>query len=71
MSSDAASRRSLLGLAGVASLCCLAPGTAAVSGGVAASGLGAGLGQVAVTVLTLGVIGSVLRWRRNCSRCEA
>lgn len=71
MSSEATSRRSLLGLAGVASLCCLAPSTAAVSGGVAAGGLAAGLGQVAVTVLTLGVIGLLVSWRSDCSSCEA
>ncbi|QFU83152.1 hypothetical protein [Natronorubrum aibiense] len=70
MNSESASRGSLLGLAGLASLCCLGPGAMAVTGGVTATGLGAGLGQVLVTVLTLSVVGVVLRRRTGCSTCE-
>lgn len=61
----------LLGLGGLASLCCL--GTAAVSGaatvggaalagGAVAGGLGAGLAQVLVTVATVAALG--LAWGR-------
>ena len=70
MDSDTASRRSLLGLAGATSLCCLAPSAVAATGGGAAVGLGAGLGQLAVTVVTLGIIGAVVRWRTGCSACD-
>ncbi|TYT61303.1 hypothetical protein FYC77_14430 [Natrialba swarupiae] len=72
MDSKTASRRSLLGLAGATSLCCLAfaPGTVGLAGGGAAAGLGAGLGQIVATVLTLAVIGFVIRWRTTCSTCE-
>ncbi|OVE84261.1 hypothetical protein [Natronolimnobius baerhuensis] len=70
MGSERASRRSLLGLAGVASLCCLAPGAAAVAGGGVAAGAGAGLGQVLVTVATLAGIGLVVRWRTGCAGCD-
>ncbi|WP_132059309.1 hypothetical protein [Halorussus amylolyticus] len=59
----------LLGLGGVASLCCLgsaavggaAIGGAAVTGGAVAGGLGAGLVQVLVTVLTVALLG--LGWK--------
>ncbi|WP_083902480.1 hypothetical protein [Natronorubrum sulfidifaciens] len=70
MSTDSASRGSLLGLAGLASLCCVAPGAMAVTGGVTAGGLGAGLGQMLVTVVTLAAIGVVARRRTDCSACE-
>ncbi len=72
MDAKTASRRSLFGLAGAASLCCLAlaPGAVGLAGGGAAAGLGAGLGQIIVTVLTLGVIGFVVRWRTSCSDCK-
>ena len=70
MSSETASRRTWLGLAGVASLCCLAPGAVAATGGAASIGMGAGLAQVAVTVLTLGLIGLVIQWWTGCSRCR-
>lgn len=74
--SDSASRRSLLGLGGLASLCCLGTGAAVVGGGAAAgggaavAGAGGGLVQIAVTVMTLAVIGVVLRWRSGCSDCS-
>ncbi len=46
------------------------PGTVGLAGGGAAAGLGAGLGQIVATVLTLAVIGFVIRWRTTCSTCE-
>ncbi|ELY50208.1 hypothetical protein [Natronolimnohabitans innermongolicus] len=72
MDSKTASRRSLFGLAGAASLCCLAlaPGAVGLAGGGAAAGLGAGLSQIAVTVLTLALLGFVVRWRTGCSNCD-
>ncbi|MEY7851097.1 hypothetical protein AB7C87_18055 [Natrarchaeobius sp. A-rgal3] len=70
MDSETASHRSLLALAGGASLCCLAPGAVATAGGGAAVGLAAGLGQVVVTALTLAIIGLVVSWRRDCSTCD-
>ncbi|ADD07255.1 uncharacterized protein Nmag_3713 (plasmid) [Natrialba magadii ATCC 43099] len=72
MDSETASRRSLFGLAGAASLCCLvfAPGAVSLAGGGAAAGLGAGLGQIIVTVLTLALVSVVVRWRTGCSSCE-
>lgn len=65
----------LLGLGGLASLCCIGGsavggaavggavigGTALASGGIV-GGLGAGVAQVVVTVLTMGIIGLVW-WR--------
>ncbi|MFP8953461.1 hypothetical protein ACLI4Z_10865 [Natrialbaceae archaeon A-arb3/5] len=69
MDSETASRQSLLGIAGLASLCCVAPGAAAVSGGVAAGGLGAGIGQAVATVLALAIVGLVVRWRTDCTDC--
>ncbi len=57
----------LLGLGGVASLCCIgttaggaAVGGAALAGGAIAGGFGAGAVEVLVTVLTIGVVG--LAW---------
>lgn len=55
----------LLGLGGLASLCCV--GTSAVAGaallsGATAGGLGAGALQVLVTMLTVGLIG--LAWQQ-------
>ncbi|ELY58539.1 hypothetical protein [Natronococcus jeotgali] len=67
--SETASRRAKLGLAGLASLCCLGPGATAVSGGALAYGLAAGGAQLLVTALALGGIGLVVR-RRNCSTCS-
>ena len=55
----------LLGLGGVASLCCVgttAVGGAAVAGGAVAGGLGAGVAQVLVTVVTVAALG--LAWRQ-------
>jgi hypothetical protein len=63
MASD--SRWAVLGLGGVASLCCLgsaAVGGAALTGGAVAGGLGANLAQVLVTVATVAALGLV--WRR-------
>ncbi|MFP9190754.1 hypothetical protein ACLI4Q_03675 [Natrialbaceae archaeon A-CW1-1] len=71
MDSDAASRRSILGLSGVASLCCLAPGAFAATGGGLAGVLGAGGTQILVTILTLGAIGHVIRHRTGCTDCES
>ncbi len=75
MDSGSASRRSLLGLAGLAGLCCvgtsgLVVGGAAVAGGTAVGGASSALAQSAVTVVTLGIIGAVLRFRTRCSDCE-
>lgn len=66
MADDSASRWSVLGLGGLASLCCLGPGAAAVGGGATAGALGLGLLQVGVTILTLAVV----RWRLDCSTCS-
>jgi len=65
----------LLGLGGVASLCCIGTtavggaavggatvGGAALAGGAVAGGLGAGVVQVLVTVVTVGVV-SVAWWQ--------
>lgn len=57
----------LLGLGGVASLCCLgttAVGGAAITSGAVAGGLGADALQVLVTVATVALLGLALRWRR-------
>ncbi|MCU4744559.1 hypothetical protein OB955_25390 [Halobacteria archaeon AArc-m2/3/4] len=70
MDSDSASRRSQVGLAGLASLCCVGPGTAAVTGGAGASGLGVGIAQAVVIALALGVAALVLRHRTDCSACD-
>jgi hypothetical protein len=54
---------SLLGIGGVASLCCIggsAVGGAALATGAVAGGAGASIAQVLVTVLTVGVLG--LAW---------
>jgi len=55
---------SLLGLGGVLSLCCVfAPAAAGAAGGAAAGGatasVGGGLVQVAVSAVTVGVLGAV------------
>ncbi|MFC4541357.1 hypothetical protein ACFO5R_05390 [Halosolutus amylolyticus] len=71
MDSETASRRSKLGLAGLASLCCVGPGTAAVTGGLTVGGLGGGLAPVAVTALVLAVGAIVVRRRTGCSTCES
>jgi len=55
----------LLGIGGVASLCCIggsAVGGAALATGAGAGGLGANIVQVLVTVLTVGVLG--FAWTR-------
>ncbi|MFD1562324.1 hypothetical protein ACFR99_01895 [Haloarchaeobius amylolyticus] len=77
MDSDAASRRSLWGLATLASFCCVGSGTVAVAGGTAVAGgaavggLSSGVVQLVVSIVTLGLIGLVLRVRSGCSDCEA
>ena len=66
-------RWGLLGVGGLASLCCVgtsAVAGAAVTGGVVAGGLGAGLVQVLVTVLTVGVLGLAWRWRSGSGKRE-
>ena len=72
---DSGPRWSLLGLAGVGSLCCIVAPTVNVASGVtAASGataaVGGGLVQILVTALTVGAIGLVVRYRmdRSCER---
>ncbi|UPW01524.1 hypothetical protein M0R88_05320 [Halorussus gelatinilyticus] len=53
----------LLGIGGLASLCCVgtsAVGGAALASGAVAGGLGANVAQVLVTVLTVGLLG--LAW---------
>jgi hypothetical protein len=69
MDDESASSGSVLGLAGLASLCCLGPGTAAVASGAAASGLGGDLVEIAVTALVLGAVAVVIRRRTRCA-CE-
>jgi precorrin-3B methylase len=74
-SGDSGSRWSVLGLAGVGSLCCIVAPTISVASGVtAASGataaIGGGLVQILVTALTVGAIGLAVRYRtdRSCER---
>ena len=50
----------LLGIGGLASLCCVgtsAVGGAALASGAVAGGVGANVAQVLVTVLTVGILG--------------
>ena len=70
MDDETAKRRSMVGLAGLASLCCLGPGTAAVTGGVAAGGAGAGLVETAAVALALGVAVFAIRRRTGCGACD-
>ncbi len=70
MDSDATSRRTLLGVAGVASLCCVGPGAMAVTGGTTV-GLVAGLAQGLVVFAVLGVVALLFRLRSACSSCDA
>ncbi|UHQ98384.1 hypothetical protein HYG81_20205 (plasmid) [Natrinema zhouii] len=60
------SDQSLLGLAGLASLCCVGPGTAALTGGTSV-GIIAGIVQGTVIFAVLGVIGLLIRLRSSCS----
>ncbi|AEH39400.1 hypothetical protein [Halopiger xanaduensis] len=69
MDSDAASRRTLLGVAGVASLCCVGSGAAAVTGGTTV-GLVAGLVQGLVVFVVLGAGALLFRRRSDCSSCD-
>lgn len=77
MDDDSASRRSIVGLGALASLCCLGPGGAAVTGGTAAVsggaavGIGAGVVEALAVVLTILAVGAVVRWRTGCSTCES
>ena len=66
---DSISRWSVLGLGGLASLCCLGPATAAVGGTATAGALGADLLQVGVTGLVLATAALVVR-RRTCQSCD-
>ncbi|WP_254862987.1 hypothetical protein [Halovivax gelatinilyticus] len=68
MDDDTASRRSVLGLGGLAGICCLGPGTAAVSGG-AAVGIRAGIVEALIIGLTLFLVGLVIRRRTGCDGC--
>ncbi|WP_255171537.1 hypothetical protein [Natrononativus amylolyticus] len=70
MNSETASRRPLIGLAGLASLCCVGTGTVAVAGGVAAGSAGGGIVQMVATVLAIVVAGAILRSRGGCSACR-
>ncbi|ARS90720.1 hypothetical protein [Natrarchaeobaculum aegyptiacum] len=71
MDDESVSRGSLLGLAGLASLCCVGPGAAALTGSAAAGGLLLGLSQALVIGLTLLTVGLVVRWRLGCSQCSS
>lgn len=74
MDDETANRRSILGIAGIASLCCIGPGTAALvsgAGGAATGALGGGLVDVTVTVLALALAAVVIRWRSDCPDGEA
>jgi hypothetical protein len=66
---DSLSQWSLLGVSGLASLCCLGPGAAAVGGTATVGALGGDLLQVGVTALVLAVAAVVVR-RRTCQVCE-
>ncbi|APW98406.1 hypothetical protein CHINAEXTREME_11700 [Halobiforma lacisalsi AJ5] len=68
MASDSSSRRTLLGVAGLASLCCVGPGALAVTGGTTV-GVLAGLGQGLVVFAVLGVLSILFRLRSDCSSC--
>ena len=72
---DPKPRWSVLGLAGVGSLCCIvAPSVSVASSVTAASGaiatIGGGFVQILVTALTVGAIGLAVRYRtdRFCER---
>ncbi|SFT07980.1 hypothetical protein [Halostagnicola kamekurae] len=69
MNSVTASRRSLLGLAGLASLCCVGPGTMAVTGGTTV-GLVAGLVEGLFVLTVLGALALLFRLWSGCSACE-
>jgi hypothetical protein len=71
---ESLSRWSRLGLGGLASLCCLGPTVAAVTGGTVAVGAvqesaAAGAVELLVTLGTLAVIGWVVRGRGDCESC--
>ncbi|SFC69485.1 hypothetical protein SAMN05444422_11526 [Halobiforma haloterrestris] len=68
MVSDSSSRRTLLGVAGLASLCCVGPGALAVTGGTTV-GVLAGLVQGLVVFAVLGVLSILFRLRSGCSSC--
>ncbi|PGF14117.1 hypothetical protein CP556_24040 [Natrinema sp. CBA1119] len=68
MGSDVSSQ-SLLGLAGLASLCCVGPGTAAIAGGTSV-GMIVGIAQGVVIFAVLGIIGLLIRLHSSCS-CSA
>ncbi|QPV64178.1 hypothetical protein I7X12_06025 [Halosimplex litoreum] len=70
---ESGARWSVLGIGGLASLCCLlvAPATTGAASGAAAGGttaaLGGGLVQVAVTALTVGALAGIARLSRRRS----
>lgn len=66
MGSDIPSRGSLLGLAGLASLCCVGPGTATVAGGTSVGMIG-GIVQGAVIFAVLGFFALLFRLWSGCS----
>lgn len=74
-SSASTSRRSLIGLGGAVSLCCLFATPAAtgavgttVAGGTTAA-LGGGLIRILVTAFGVGIAASVIGWRASCDSC--
>ena len=77
MDDESASRRSIVGLGALASFCCLGPGGAAVTGGTAAVsggtavGMGAGVVEALLIVVTILAVGAVVRWRTGCATCES
>ena len=76
MRSETASRGSILGVAGLCSLCCAGSGTLVIAGGGVAgsavgSGHGIGFSTIVATVLTLTIVGLVVRHRRGCRPCGA
>ena len=68
--------RSLLGVGGAVSLCCLfatPAGTGAVgttvAGGTTAA-LGGGLVRILVSAMAVGIVAAVVRMRTGCGSCE-
>ena len=70
MNDDPATRGSIIGLGGLAGLCCLGPGTAAVTGGVAAGGAGAGLLETATVGVALAAAVFMIRRRTGCGASD-
>jgi len=73
MDEETANRRSSLAVAGVASLCCIGPGTAAMvggAGGATTGTLGGGLVEMSATALALALAAVVIGRRRDCESCD-